>query len=144
MNVSSILRRKGTQVETATSRTRAHEAAQRMTAKGIGSLVLVDDEGHLLGVLSERDLVRALSAHGPSAWEVPVADLMRARPVTCGPEDSLRRVMALMTRSRTRHVPVLAGEARVGIVSIGDVVKGQLEELELEVGVLRDYARMRV
>lgn len=144
MNVSSLLRRKGTRVETITGRTRAGEAARRMKAAGIGSLVVVDDEGGVLGVLSERDLVCALAEHGALASEVPIAHLMRQRPATCRPEDSLRSVMALMTRSRARHVPVLAGEALVGIVSIGDVVKGLLEDLQLEVGVLRDYARARV
>jgi len=144
MNVSSLLRRKGTQVETAGGRMSAVQAAQRLASKGIGSLVIVDEERHLIGVLSERDLVRALAEHGPSASEVSVAHLIRERPATCRPEDSLRHVMALMTRSRARHLPVIAGEAMVGIVSIGDVVKGQLEDLELEVGVLRDYARVRV
>lgn len=144
MNVSSILRRKGTHVERAKARTTAGQAARRLTDKEIGSLVIVDDEGHLLGVLSERDLVRALSERGPTAFEVSVGALVRERPTTCEPEDSLRQVMAVMTRSRARHLPVIAGEALVGIVSIGDVVKGQLEDLELEVGVLRDYARVRV
>ncbi len=144
MNVSSILRRKGTHVETARAQTTASQAARRLTAEGVGSLVIVDDQGHLLGVLSERDLVRALSEHGPSASDVSVGGLVRERPATCKPEDSLRQVMAIMTRSRARHLPVIAGEALVGIVSIGDVVKGQLEDLELELGVLRDYARARV
>lgn len=144
MNVSSILRRKGTHVGTAKAQTTAGQAARRLTDEGIGSLVIVDDQEQLVGVLSERDLVRALSEHGTSASNVPVGQLVRERPVTCKPEDSLRQVMAVMTRSRARHLPVIAGEALVGIVSIGDVVKGQLEDLELEVGVLRDYARMRV
>jgi CBS domain-containing protein len=144
MNVSSILRRKGTHVETAGTQTTAGQAARRLTDKGVGSLVLVDEQGRPLGVLSERDLVRALSEHGPSASHVSVGELVRGRPATCKPEDSLRQVMAVMTRSRTRHLPVIAGEALVGIVSVGDVVKGQLEDLELEVGVLRDYARARV
>lgn len=143
MNVSSILRRKGTHVETAKSHTTVGEAAQRLTAKGIGSLVILDDRGELLGVLSERDLLRVLSEHGLSSWSVPVGDSIVERPVTCKPEDSLRAVMSIMTRRRTRHLPVVAGEALVGIVSIGDVVNSQLESLELEVGVLRDYSRIR-
>ena len=69
--------------------------------------------------------------------------VLAARPATCKPEDTLREVMSIMTRRRARHLPVIAGEAIVGIVSIGDVVKGQLEDLQLEVGVLRDYARFR-
>ena len=144
MNVSSILRRKGTHVETARPQTTVGEAAQRLTAKGVGSLVILDSAGNLLGVLSERDLVRALSEHGPSSWSVPVQEVLTKRPATCKPEDSLRDVLSAMTRRRARHLPVIAGEALVGIVSIGDIVKGQLEELELEVGVLRDYARVRL
>lgn len=143
MNVSTLLRRKGTQVETAGPRTTAGEAARRLTTEGIGSLVIRDEQGDLLGVLSERDLVRALSELGPSVWTAPVGDLIGRRPATCKPEDSLRQVMSIMTGQRTRHLPVLAGEALVGLVSIGDVVKGQLEDLQLEVGVLRDYARVR-
>ena len=143
MNVSSSLRRKGTHVETAKPQMTVGEAAQRLTARGIGSLVILDDGGNLLGVLSERDLVRALSENGRSSWSATVGDLLGARPATCKPEDSLQNVMSVMTRRRARHLPVIAGETLVGIVSIGDVVKGQLEDLELEVGVLRDYARVR-
>lgn len=143
MNVSSILRRKGTHVETAKSQTTVTEAAERLAAKGIGSLVILDDAGNLLGVLTERDLVRALSQQGGTSLRLPVSDLLGEHPATCKPEDSLRNVMSIMTRRRARHLPVIAGENLVGIVSIGDVVKGQLEDLELEVGVLRDYARDR-
>ncbi len=144
MNVSSILRRKGTHVETAKPETTVGEAARRLTANGIGSLVVLDKTGNLLGVVSERDLVRALSEHGRAAWSAPIQELLPDRPATCNLEDSLRDVMSVMTRRRARHLPVLAGEALVGIVSLGDVVKGQLEDLELEVDVLRDYARVRM
>ncbi len=144
MNVSSILRRKGTHVETAKPETTVGEAAQRLTTSGIGSLVVLDEARNLLGVVSERDLVRALSEHGRDSWSGPIKELFSDRPATCKPEDSLRDVMSVMTWRRARHLPVIAGEALVGIVSIGDVVKGQLEELELEVGVLRDYARVRL
>ncbi len=143
MTVSSILRRKGTHVETTKSQTTVGEAAQRLTAKGIGSLVILDDEGNLLGVLSERDLVRALSEHGRYSWSVPVGGLLGERPANCKPEDSLQDVMSVMTRRKARHLPVMAGEVLVGLVSIGDVVKSQLDNLRLEVGVLRDFARVR-
>lgn len=143
MNVSSILKRKGTHVETAKPHTTVGAAAQRLTKQGIGSLVILDESGSLLGVLTERDLVRALAEHDESAWNVPIEEVLTECPATCKAEDSLRDVMSLMTRQRARHLPVIAGEALVGIVSIGDVVKGQLEDLELEVGVLRDYVRVR-
>ncbi len=144
MNVSSILRRKGTHVETAKPETTVGAAARRLTTNGIGSLVVLDETGDVLGVVSERDLVRALSEHGRSSWSAPIREFLTDRPATCKPEDSLRDVMSVMTRRRARHLPVLAGEALIGIVSIGDVVKGQLEDLQLEVGVLRDYARARL
>lgn len=142
MNVSAILRRKGTHVETAIIQTTAVEAAERMHSKAVGSLVIVDLRGNLIGVLSERDLVRAM-AEQPSLLDgIRVGDLISERPVTCKADDSLQHVMGVMSRRRTRHLPVLAGDALIGLVSIGDVVKGQLEDLELEVGVLRDYARV--
>jgi CBS domain-containing protein len=142
MNVSAILRRKGTHVETAVVQTTAVEAAERMRSKAVGSLVIVDLRGNLIGVLSERDLVRAMAECPSSIGEVRVGELLCTRPVICKADDSLQHVMGLMSRKRTRHLPVLAGDALIGLVSIGDVVKGQLEDLELEVGVLRDYARV--
>jgi len=143
MDVSSILRRKGTEVEKALPGTKVGDAARRLTAKGVGSLAIVDEGGNLLGVLAERDLVRALGEYGPSSWHLPVERVLESRPATCKPDDSLRAVMSVMTKRRARHLPVIAGEALVGLVSIGDVVKAQLEDLEREVGVLRDYVRAR-
>jgi len=143
MNVSSILRRKGTHVETASPETTVGEAAEKMSKGRIGSLLVLDRTGDLLGVLSERDIVCALATQGRSAWSSSIGDLLAGHPATCKPDDSLRDVMSVMTRRRARHLPVMAGEALVGVISIGDVVKGQLEQLELEVGVLRDYARVR-
>lgn len=142
MNVSTILRRKGTRVETAIVQTTAVEAAERMHSKAIGSLVIVGLRGNLIGVLSERDLVRAMAERPSSLEGIRVGDLLCERPITCAADDSLQHVMRVMSRRRTRHLPVLAGDALIGLVSIGDVVKGQLEDLELEVGVLRDYARV--
>lgn len=144
MNVSSILRRKGTHVETAMPEMTVGEAAQRLATNGIGSLVVLDHGGDLLGVVSERDLVRALSEYGRSAWSAPIEAVLARHPATCKPDDSLRDVMLVMTRRRARHLPVLADEVMIGVVSIGDVVKAQFEDLELEMGVLREYARIRL
>lgn len=143
MDVSSILKRKGTNVETIDARSCLEEAARRLTTAGIGSLVVLDEENSLLGVLSEREIVRALARNGRSVGSIACGAAVDEAPATCGPEDTLREVMILMTRKRTRHIPVLVGRTIVGIVSIGDIVKGQLDDLELEVGVLRDYSRMR-
>ncbi|MGI9590697.1 MAG: CBS domain-containing protein [Myxococcota bacterium] len=143
MNVSSILHRKGTQVVYAGPDLPLLDAAQRLADEGVGSLVVLDESRELLGVLSERDLVRALTKHGRGAPGVPIVEALHRQPVVCHPEDPLRAVLSIMTQQRTRHLPVYAGEALVGLISIGDVVKGLLEELEMEVGVLRDVARAK-
>jgi CBS domain-containing protein len=143
MKVSSILRQKGTHVETAFPEMTLAEAAGRLCKKGVGSLVVLDRAGGLLGVLSERDVVRALTEHGARAPALPVARAVFGSPPTCQPEDSVAFVMTEMTARRARHLPVVADDRLVGIVSIGDLVKSQLDDLKLEVGVLRDHARMR-
>ncbi|MEX2206460.1 MAG: CBS domain-containing protein [Myxococcota bacterium] len=143
MKVSSILRQKGTHVETASQDTTLGEAAARLCNQGVGSLVILDRSGTLLGVLSERDVVRALTQYGARTATLPVARVLSGSPATCDPEDSVAFVMAEMTARRARHLPVVAEDVLVGIVSIGDVVKSQLDDLTLEVGVLRDHARMR-
>lgn len=143
MTVSSILRRKGTHVETVHAKTSAAEVAERLTKQGVGSLVVLDAAQRVIGVVAERDLVRALAEHGASAEYLSVTAIMVAHPITCAPGDSLEHVMSAMTRRKARHLPVMAGEALVGVVSIGDVVKSQLDNLRLEVGVLSDFARMR-
>lgn len=143
MRVSSILRRKGTHVETTAPDTTVADAARLLCEKGIGSLVILDLARNVAGVLTERDLVRAFSEHGARALSLPIRALLTGPPAICRPDDSLEQVMASMTVRRARHLPVVAGDALVGIVSIGDVVKSQLDDLKLEVGVLRDYARAR-
>ena len=89
-------------------------------------------------MISERDVVHAFAAHRAEASEIKVADVMARNLVTCRPEDSLTRVLGLMTRHRVRHLPVLEGGRLVGLISIGDAVKHRLDELELEAAVLRD------
>lgn len=143
MEVSTILRRKGTTVETIAHDFVLREAVRRLASERIGALVVLDAEKRVLGVLSEGDVVRAVADHGAAAFAEPVRAALTRPLVTCVPEDSIERAMSLMTRERTRHLPVLAGDALVGIVSLGDLVKHRLEALKLEVGVLRDYARMR-
>ena len=144
MSVATILRRKGTHVDTASPDTTLAAAARMMVVQGVGSLVIRDEgTGRILGVLTERDIVRSMAEHGPASLEMPASSLLRQRFTTCGKDHSLRKVMSLMTERRVRHLPVMAGNAMIGIVSIGDIVKARLEEIELEVGVLRDYARAR-
>ena len=138
MRVDDILGVKGREVETIRPDAKVLLAVHRMRMQNVGALV-VSRDGKVEGVLSERDIVRGLTRHGADLLEMSVVAVM-SRPVpVCSPEDSLVTVMAQMTRTRNRHVPVVdAGGELCGIVSVGDVVKHRLEEMELETSVLRD------
>lgn len=137
MKVAAVLARKGHQVETVNPSVTLSTVAQRLRLKGIGALVVLD-EGRVVGMISERDVVLAFAAHRAEAAEIKVADAMSRDLVTCRPDDSLTRVLGLMTRYRVRHLPVLEGGRLVGLISIGDAVKHRLDELETEAAVLRD------
>ena len=109
---------------------------------GIGALVVSADDRTVKGTISERDVVRGLNKHGAAVLDLRAADVMSRNPPTCSSGDSLQHVMAEMTRTRHRHVPDLDDEGNLcGIVSIGDVVKYRLDEMELETSVLRDAYR---
>jgi CBS domain-containing protein len=137
MKVEAVLVAKGREVASINPSATLATVAQRLRLEGIGSLVVLE-EGKLAGMISERDVVHAFAAHRAEAAELKVADLMARDLVTCRPEDSLTRVLGLMTRHRVRHLPVLEGGRLVGLISIGDAVKHRLDELELEAAVLRD------
>ena len=137
MKVQAVLAAKGREVATINPSATLATVAQRLRLEGIGSLVVLD-EGKLAGMISERDVVHAFAAHRAEAAELKVADVMARDLVTCRPDDSLTRVLGLMTRHRVRHLPVLEGGRLVGLISIGDAVKHRLDELELEAAVLRD------
>jgi len=142
MRIQSILDAKGSRVEAVDADMRVEDAARMLADLGIGSLV-VREGAVVAGILDERDIVYGLAKHGRAVFDLPVAEVMRREPVTCAPDQNLREVMALMTARRVRHVLVMGPLGPRGIVSIGDLVKYRLEEAELEVGVLRDYARAR-
>jgi CBS domain-containing protein len=144
MKVGTILDAKGHQVETVKPDTPVVVAVHRLTALGIGALVVSADGQRSEGTLSERDVVRGLARHGAAVLEMPVREVMSSGGPVCSPEDTLKRVMAEMTDTRHRHLPVVEGDRLVGIVSIGDIVKNRLEEMDLEAKVLRDaYIRNR-
>jgi CBS domain-containing protein len=138
MKVASILKTKGTSVETAFPGTTIGAAARLLRDKNIGALVVSEDGNTVLGLISERDIVHGLAVYGARVSDLRVSDLMARRVVTCVPDESDTRVMAQMTHHRVRHVPVVESGMLKGIVSIGDVVKHRLEELETEANVLRD------
>ena len=144
MHVRDILGKKGTKVFALYPDATVKDAVKEMEARSIGAIVITDRKGAVEGILSERDVVRALAQDGVAMLDRPVSSLM-TRPVhTRHPETTLDEVMSMMTHGRFRHVPIVDGSRLVGVISIGDVVKYRLKEMELEVGVLRDVARAAV
>ena len=144
MKVTEILRRKGADVITIWPGASLQSAVERMASRNVGALVVVDDNGKIVGMVSERDVVLALAASAERAPVQSVTDVMSRRLLTCGPDDSLADLMAVMTEHRVRHLPVVDHGQLLGLVSIGDLVKARLGELEIESHVLRDaYLRVR-
>jgi CBS domain-containing protein len=139
MNVETILKTKGRDVVTIGTGATLAQAAKLLEQKSIGAVVVLDDAGAVAGILSERDIVRALAASGAPVLEKPVSAVMTRRLYTCTLRDTIDALMALMTRQRIRHLPVLENGQLCGIVSIGDVVKHRLEEIEFEAEALREY-----
>ena len=137
MSIESILRRKGTDVTTIGPEASIKSAADWLRAKNIGALVVTSGYA-VLGLISEREIVDAFSRHGETAGSMAVKEIMQRGVTTVSADESVNRVMNLMTHHRVRHMPVLRDGKLAGIVSIGDVVKYRLEELELETNVLRD------
>jgi len=116
-------------------------AARLLGAHGIGAVLIRGAGGRLAGILSERDIVRAISEHGASALTRPVGQVMTRNVATCGEDDSIASIMERMTEGKFRHMPVLAKGELIGLVSIGDVVKQRVEEIEQESEAMRDYIR---
>ena len=138
MSVHNILDRKGAEVFTVDPTATVRTAAQLMRARGIAALV-VKGPDVITGLISERDIVHAISQHGERALAMAVSEVMTLNTFTVTPNDPLRRAMSLMTNHRLRHLTVIDNKGNlVGIVSIGDVVKYRLEELETESNILRD------
>ncbi|MBV8654389.1 MAG: CBS domain-containing protein [Alphaproteobacteria bacterium] len=139
MNVEAILRSKGRSVATIPSSATVGTAVHELKTRGIGALVVNDDDNAVAGILSERDVVHALAEHGAALLTMKVDQLMTKRVVTCRPEDTVAELMARMTERRFRHLPVLKDGALIGIVSIGDLVKNRIEEVEFEADSLRSF-----
>lgn len=139
MNVEDVLDSKGRQVAIIGPDASIALAVHKLKTAGIGSLVVSEDGTTVSGIVSEREVVRALAEHGAELLRLRVSDIMRRRVVTCSRSDSIQSVMTEMTVSRSRHVPVVEADRLCGLVSIGDLVKKRLEELELETNVLREY-----
>jgi CBS domain-containing protein len=143
MLVSDILRDKGTDVKTVRSDDTALCLAKRLKSDRVGAMVVSDDGSSLDGIISERDVAYGLAAHGSNLYSVPVSQLMTKAVVTCSPRDTVAHVMQVMTQRRIRHLPVKDGDRLIGLVSIGDVLKHRVGEIQMEANVLRDYAIAR-
>lgn len=139
MTVKAILSNKGTDVTTIEPTANVASAVKLMAARRIGAVVVTGAERRVVGIVSERDVVRALGAHGSAALELPLTDVMTRRVETCTPSDTISSIMERMTAGKFRHVPVVEQDRLSGIVSIGDVVKQRLEQMEREQAALRDY-----
>ncbi len=139
MNVAAILRQKGRAVTTASPSATLLEVANKLAAKRIGAIVVVGLHGEVAGIVSERDIIRALAVQGGECLAGPVAQVMTKQVVTCQETDTLDELMAMMTARRFRHLPVVTDGALVGIVSIGDVVKHHVAEVEMEATAMREY-----
>ena len=139
MNVASILRQKGRAVTTASPGATLLDVANKLAAKRIGAIVIVGPRGKVAGIVSERDIIRALSSQGPECLTRPVSENMTREVVGCQESDTLDELMALMTERRFRHLPVMADNTLVGIISIGDVVKHHVADVTMEATAMREY-----
>jgi CBS domain-containing protein len=139
MLIAQILAGKGRDVISTRPEATIDEVAHLLNDKRIGAVVVLDAGRQLCGIISERDLARGLARHGAALLQMQVADLMTRGVVTCAPEDDLQTLMQRMTEGRFRHLPVVKDGNLSGIISIGDVVKHRLQELEVETHMLQDY-----
>ena len=140
MQISQLLRHKGREVATIPGSESVRTALGLLATKGIGALVVSSDGRHVDGIVSERDVARGLHEHGAGLLAEPVSSLMTAQVHTCPPSASVHDLARTMTDHRVRHVPVVDDDGTlIGIVSIGDVVKARLDELEEERRQLVDY-----
>ncbi|MDD4868481.1 MAG: CBS domain-containing protein [Mycobacterium sp.] len=138
MRIADILRNKGAAVVTIGPDATVRELLAGLAEHNIGAMVVAGADG-VVGIVSERDIVRQLHAHGVSVLSRPVAKIMTGAVATCTKSDTVDTISALMTNQRVRHVPVLDGKNLCGIVSIGDVVKSRMEELEAQQQQLHSY-----
>ena len=139
MTVKNILSTKGTDVATIEPQVSLYAAAQRLAERKIGALVVTCAEGRVIGILSERDIVHKLAVHGAAALDMPLSEAMTRKVATCNQADTISSVMERMTQGKFRHLPVVEQNRLIGIVSIGDIVKQRLGEMEREQSAMRDY-----
>ncbi|GAB0103501.1 CBS domain-containing protein [Nocardia sp. JMUB6875] len=139
MRISEILRRKGSGVVTIAPDATVRELLRVLSAHNVGAVVVSADDVSIAGIVSERDIVRRLHTHGADLLDAPVSSIMTAAVHTCAPDDDVETLNARMTEHRIRHLPVLRDGRMIGVISIGDVVKSQISELETEREALVRY-----
>lgn len=139
MRIQDVLRRKGTDVATIRPSASVRDLLAELHEHKVGALVVSSDERTVQGIVSERDVVRRLHEQGVELLDVEVQTIMTAEVHTCGPEDALHDIMRVMTERRVRHIPVLVDQELGGLVSIGDIVRHRIEELEEERSQLEQY-----
>jgi CBS domain-containing protein len=140
MNAATILKFKGSVVVTATANRSLLDIAELLTQHGIGCIVIVGKDDKIAGIVSERDLMRAIGQTGPKALNKPVSDFMTKNVVTAREGDTSERLMSEMTVHRFRHMPVVETGRLIGLISIGDLVKMQIAGVEMEATATREYA----
>jgi CBS domain-containing protein len=141
MTVKAILSRKGSDVVTTDPNATLAEVVRTLSARRIGAVVVTGADRRIVGILSERDVVRVLGEKGASALDQPITDVMTRKVTTCSMGDTIIELMERMTEGKFRHVPVVDQGRLVGIVSIGDVVKWRVHEMEDESAALHEYIR---
>jgi CBS domain-containing protein len=141
MTVKAVLSHKGTDVDTIDPHAKLSAAVKVLAERRIGALVVTGADRRIVGIVSERDVVRVLGKEGAQALERSVSDVMTRNVVTCGERDRIAELMEKMTAGKFRHLPVVEQGRLVGIVSIGDVVKFRVQEMERDAAALQDYIR---
>jgi CBS domain-containing protein len=139
MAVAHILRQKGSDVITVSPSDSVQSIVDTLTRHRIGAVVVVDSAGEIAGIVSERDVVRAMAGNAAGVAARTARDIMTEEVMTCEPDDSEAELMQLMTENRIRHLPVLAGGRLAGMISIGDVVKLRMESIEREAEEMKTY-----
>lgn len=139
MNVSSILKDKGNAVVTASPLSSVLDIVRTLAEKRIGAIVLLAPDGRVAGIVSERDIISHLARSGPAVLNMSVSDVMTHNVISCSTADTIDVLMQKMTAGRFRHLPVVEKDTLVGLVSIGDIVKNRVAEVELEANAMKQY-----
>ena len=141
MTIAAIMQVHGTDIFTASPSDSVHDVIAKLAEERIGALPVVED-GRIVGIFSERDVIYGLAAHGPAMMDKKVGDVMTSPAITVTADTPILSALSLMSRRRIRHLPVANGDRLVGFVSIGDLVKHRIERIEAEASAMRDYIQM--